>query len=34
MNLTTIAAGLTYTLTDTGGYKVYKFTSGTGTVTI
>jgi hypothetical protein len=25
---------LTYTLTTTGGYKIYKFTAGTGTVTV
>jgi hypothetical protein len=24
---------LTYTLTTSGGYKIYKFTAGTGTVT-
>jgi hypothetical protein len=32
--LTSISAGLTYTLTTSGGFKVYRFTSGTGTVTI
>jgi hypothetical protein len=25
---------LTYTLTTSGGYKVYQFTAGTGTITI
>jgi hypothetical protein len=25
---------LTYSLTTTGGYKIYSFTAGTGTVTI
>jgi hypothetical protein len=25
---------LTYTLTTSGGYKIYKFTAGTGTVTV
>jgi hypothetical protein len=29
----TVSAGLTYTFTDTGGYKIYRFTAGTGTVT-
>ena len=33
-DLTTIAGGLTYTLTTSGGFKVYRFTAGTGTVTI
>jgi hypothetical protein len=33
-SLTTIGAGLTYTLTTTGGYKIYRFTAGTGTVTV
>jgi hypothetical protein len=33
-DLTTIAAGLTYTQYVTGGYKYYKFTSGTGLVTV
>jgi hypothetical protein len=32
--LTTIGGGLTYTFTTTGGYKIYKFTAGTGLVTI
>ena len=33
-NLTSIGAGLTYTLDTTTrpGYKVYKFTAGTGTI--
>jgi hypothetical protein len=25
---------LTYTKTTTGGYKIYQFTAGTGTVTV
>jgi hypothetical protein len=33
-NLTSIGGGLTYTLTTTGGYKIYSFTAGTGTVTV
>jgi hypothetical protein len=33
-DLTSIGGGLTYTLTNTGGYKIYKFTAGTGTVTV
>ena len=33
-DLASIGAGLTYTRTVTGGYKIYKFTAGTGTVTI
>jgi hypothetical protein len=33
-DLTTIAAGLTYTRYVTGGYKYYKFTAGTGLVTV
>lgn len=33
-NLTSIAAGLTYTLNNTGGFKIYTFTAGTGTVTV
>lgn len=28
-----IGAGLTYTKTTSGGYKIFKFTAGTGTVT-
>ena len=30
----TVNAGLTYTKTTTGGYKIYTFTAGTGTITI
>jgi hypothetical protein len=30
--LASIGGGLTYTLTNTGGYKIYSFTAGTGTV--
>jgi hypothetical protein len=33
-DLTTIAAGLSYNKSVTGGYKIYTFTSGTGTVTV
>jgi hypothetical protein len=33
-DFTTIDAGLTYTKTTSGGYKIYKFTAGTGTVTV
>jgi hypothetical protein len=33
-NLTSIAGGLTYSLATTGGYKIYQFTAGTGTVTV
>jgi hypothetical protein len=33
-DFTSIGGGLTYTLTTTGGYKIYRFTAGTGTVTI
>jgi len=32
-DLTSIGGTLVYTLTTTGGYKIYKFTAGTGTVT-
>jgi hypothetical protein len=33
-DLTTIPGALTYTKYTTGGYKYYKFTAGTGSVTI
>jgi hypothetical protein len=33
-NLTSVGAGLTYTLTLSGGKKIYKFTAGTGTVVV
>jgi hypothetical protein len=33
-DFTSIGGGLTYTKTTTGGYKIYKFTAGTGTVTV
>jgi hypothetical protein len=33
-DLSTIGGTLVHTLTTTGGYKIYKFTAGTGTVTI
>jgi hypothetical protein len=29
----TVGAGLTYTSTTSGGYKIYTFTAGTGSVT-
>jgi hypothetical protein len=32
-NLASIGGGLTYSLTTTGGYKIYSFTAGTGSVT-
>jgi hypothetical protein len=32
-DITSIAAGLTWTKTVSGGYKIYTFTAGTGTVT-
>jgi hypothetical protein len=32
--LTSISGGLGYSYTDNGTYKIYTFTSGTGTVTI
>jgi hypothetical protein len=31
-DLTSIAAGLTYTKTTSGGNKIYRFTAGTGNV--
>jgi hypothetical protein len=31
---TSISGGLTYTTTTSGGYRIYSFTAGTGTVTI
>jgi hypothetical protein len=34
LDLTSIAVGLTYTFANTGGFKIYTFTAGTGTVTI
>jgi hypothetical protein len=33
-DLTSIGGGLTYTLTTSGGFKVYRFTAGTGSVTV
>jgi hypothetical protein len=33
-DLTTISGGLTYSRTVTGGFKIYQFTAGTGTITI
>jgi hypothetical protein len=32
--ITTIGGGLTYSTTTTGGYRIYTFTAGTGTVTL
>jgi hypothetical protein len=31
-DITSIGAGLTYTKTTTGGYKIYSFTQGTDSV--
>lgn len=33
-DLDTIGAGLTYTRTVSGGYKIYRFTAGTDTITV
>jgi hypothetical protein len=33
-NLTSIGGTLVHTLTVTGGFKIYSFTAGTGTVTV
>jgi hypothetical protein len=33
-DFTSIGGGLTYTKTLSGGYKIYQFTAGTGTVTV
>jgi hypothetical protein len=33
-DLTSISGGLTYSFADTGGYKIYTFTAGTGSVTV
>jgi hypothetical protein len=33
-DLTSIAVGLTYTKTTSGGNTIYTFTAGTGTVTV
>jgi hypothetical protein len=33
-DLTSISGGLTYSRTVTGGYKIYSFTAGTGSVTV
>jgi hypothetical protein len=33
-DLTSIGGGLTYTKSNTGGYTIYSFTAGTGTVTV
>jgi hypothetical protein len=32
--LTSISGGLTYTTTTSGGFRIYSFTQGTGTVTV
>lgn len=32
--LTSVAAGLTSTFTETGGYKIYRFTAGTGSIVV
>jgi hypothetical protein len=31
---TSIGGGLTYSITTSGGYRIYQFTAGTGTVTV
>jgi len=33
-DLSSIDVGLTWTLTVSGGFKIYTFTAGTGTVTV
>jgi hypothetical protein len=33
-DLTTIGGTLVHTKTTSGGYKIYQFTAGTGTVTV
>jgi hypothetical protein len=33
-DLTSIDGGLTYTKTNVSGFTIYKFTAGTGTVTV
>jgi hypothetical protein len=33
-DLFSVGAGLTYTKTTSGGYKIYTFTAGTGTITV
>jgi hypothetical protein len=33
-DLTSIGGTLVYSKTTSGGYKIYSFTSGTGTVTV
>ena len=33
-DLATIDVGLTYSVSTSGGYKIYQFTAGTGTVTV
>jgi hypothetical protein len=33
-DLTSIGGGLTYTKTSSGGNTIYRFTAGTGTVTV
>jgi hypothetical protein len=34
LDLTTIGGSLVYTLNNLGGFKIYTFTAGTGTVTV
>ena len=34
VDIASIGAGLTYTFTNTGGYKIYRFTAGSGSITI
>jgi hypothetical protein len=33
-DLTSIGGGLTFTKTTSGGFTIYSFTAGTGTVTV
>jgi hypothetical protein len=33
-DIASIAGGLTYTRTVTGGFKIYTFTAGTGNITL
>jgi hypothetical protein len=33
-DLTTIGGTLVYSFSNNGGYKIYQFTAGTGTVTV
>jgi hypothetical protein len=33
-DLTSVGAGLTYAKSTSGGYTIYTFTAGTGTITV